>query len=600
MKSSSSHSPCVPKPSEIFSGFFFAFVSSLATASLLEQSASRNTYDYIIVGGGTTGLVIANRLSEKLDTVLVVEAGDSVYSNSNVTDTGAYGKALGTAIDWQYTTIPQEYGNNEVQTLHAAKAVGGTSTINGMSYTRAEAVQINSWEKAGNPGWTWDNLFPYYMRSEKYEIPDAKRINGGASYNPEYHGFTGPLKVGYPSQQAINGFASALNESYQAMGVPYSTDVNGGKMRGFNVYPKTVDAATDIREDAARAYYWPFSRPNLYLKANSTANRLLWAAHPNLQGNFVATAIEVTAVDGKHYAAGSLRTPPLLELSGIGNPSILQNYGITTKVPLPGVGENLIDQTNNGLTFSMIPGEKYTGESGYAAYPNVTDIFGSAASSLASSIFSDLPSYASRVAAQNNNASTASALLSLFKLQHSLIFDSQVPIAEIVHYPYDGSFGSQFWSTLPFARGNIHIASADLSVPANINPNYFMLEYDIQSQIGIARFMRKLFSMESLAKIAGSESWPGTRAVPANTDDATWTKWLKQNYSANYHVLSTAIMLPRAMGGVVSHRLKVYGTANVRVVDASIFPFQLCGHLMSTLYAVAERASDLINEDSEI
>lgn len=279
---------------------------------------------------------------------------------------------------------------------------------------------------------------------------------------------------------------------------------------------------------------------------------------------------------------------------------ILSKASIQTTVSLPGVGENLIDQTNNGLTFSKATNQSYTGSAGYASYPNATDIFVASVSSMASSILAALPSYASSITAQNNNATSAEDMLSLLKLQYSLIFESQVPVAEIIHYPSGNSFGSQFWSLLPFTRGNIHITSSDPTIRALINPNYFMLEYDLKSQIETARWMRKLFATAPLARIAGAETWPGKTAVPSDASDAVWAAWLKRNYHANFHFLSTAAMMPRKMGGVVSERLKVYGTANLRVVDASVFPFQVCGHLMSTLYAVAERASDLIKEDGKL
>ncbi|GME24481.1 glucose oxidase [Neofusicoccum parvum] len=587
-----------------------AIISSVDIAWSSGTQHLSSTYDYIVVGGGTCGLVVANRLSENANiSVLVIEAGGSVFNNSDVTDIGGYGRAFNTAIDWQYKTVPQTHGNSDVQTLHAAKALGGTSTINGMSYTRAESAQIDAWEEAGNPGWNWKNLYPYYLKAEKYQAPTPRQAQGGASYEPELHGFDGPLKVGYPENQAVNNFPSTLNDSYQALGVPFSRDVNGGTMRGFTVYPKTVDVEANVRADASRAYYWPFSasRNNLQLLLNSTAHRVLWKTSPNLQGEVVAAAVEIVGSDGSKQilnatreiilSAGALRTPSILELSGVGNPKILSKANINTTVSLSGVGENLIDQINSALTFSKTTSETYTGVAGYASYPNITDIFGASSSALASSVLAALPSYASSIAAQNNNATSAEDMLALLKVQHSLIFDAQVPVGEIIHYPSGNELGSQYWGTLPFARGNIHITSLDPSVPAKINPNYFMLEFDVKSQVEIARWMRKLFATAPLTNIAGAETWPGTKTVPLDTSDAVWSAWLRRNYRANYHFLSTAAMMPREMGGVVSERLKVYGTANLRVVDASVLPFQVCGHLMSTLYAVAERASDMIKAD---
>ncbi|KAH7063340.1 glucose oxidase [Macrophomina phaseolina] len=583
------------------------------TAFVSAFSSSSSSYDYVVVGGGTCGLVVANRLSEHANiSVLIIEAGGSVYDNVGVTDPNGYGRAFNTGIDWQYKTEPQVFADSGIRTLHASKALGGTSTINGMSYTRADAAQIDAWETVGNPGWNWRNLYPYYLKAEQFQVPTLKQIAGGASYIPEYHGNTGPLKVGWPTNQAINDFPSSLNGSYQALGLPFSRDVNGGNMHGFNVYPKTVDTHANVRWDAARAYYWPVAavRKNLHMLLNSTVTQVIWKHVKHPQEDLTAVGVEVRGFDGTAQvlnarrevilSAGALRTPSLLELSGIGNPDILNKAGIETMVPLPGVGENLIDQTNNGLTFSRKVSQAYTGSAGYAAYMNITDILGDSTPKFASSVLEALPSYASTIATQNNNATDVGDVLSLLKIQHSLIFNDEVPVAELIHYPSGNSFGSQFWGTLPFARGNVHITSSDPRVSAQINPNYFMLDYDAKVQVEIARWMRKLFQVGPLTDIAGAETWPGTKAVPSNASDEMWSSWLKKNYNPNYHLLSTTAMMPRERGGVVSERLKVHGTTNVRVVDASIFPFQVCGHLMSALYAVAERASDLIKEDGGV
>lgn len=577
-------------------------VLSLATASPL------TTYDYIIVGGGAGGLVVANRLSETNASVLVVEAGGSGYANPNVTAPDGYGLALNTALDWQYPSTPQKGGS--IHAMHAGKVLGGSTAINGMSFTRAEASQIDAWEKIGNEGWNWDSLWQYYLKSEQYQPPGPEQVRGGAAYDASFHRDEGNLKVGYPQAQAINDFLAPLNASYQELGIPYSDDVNGGSMRGFNVFPMMIDVEEDIRSDAARAYYFPFqSRSNLEVAYHTSVNRLLWGDDDG-EGNAVATGVEAVGPNGTALifnankevivAAGALRSPVILELSGVGNPDILSRANVTAKVPLPGVGENLIDQINNGVYYATPNNKTYKGLANYVSYPNVTDIFGAeAAARLASSVHDALPAWASEIAAQNNNATNTSTLLSLLEVQHSLLFDAQVPVAELLHVPAE-HFGSEYWGTLPFARGNVHIASSDPSTPATINPNYFMFDFDLDVQVGVAKFFRRLFSTGELAELAGDELQPGMATVAEDAPEDEWTDWVLSSWRPNFHVLSTAIMMPREMGGVVSERLKVYGTKNVRVVDASVLPFQVCGHLTSTIYAVAERASDLIKEDAGI
>lgn len=316
-------------------------VLSLATASPL------TTYDYIIVGGGAGGLVVANRLSETNASVLVVEAGGSGYANPNVTAPDGYGLALNTALDWQYPSTPQKGGSSHA--MHAGKVLGGSTAINGMlcqlasprivanhtsttgmSFTRAEASQIDAWEKIGNEGWNWDTLWQYYLKSEQYQPPGPEQVHGGAAYDASFHGDEGNLKVGYPQAQAINDFLAPLNASYQELGIPYSNDVSGGSMRGFNVFPMMIDVEENIRSDAARAYYFPFqSRSNLEVVYHTSVNRLLWGDDDG-EGNAVATGVEAVGPNGTALifnankevivAAGALRSPVILELSGVGNP----------------------------------------------------------------------------------------------------------------------------------------------------------------------------------------------------------------------------------------------------------------------------------------
>lgn len=188
-----------------------------------------------------------------------------------------------------------------------------------------------------------------------------------------------------------------------------------------------------------------------------------------------------------------------------------------------------------------------------------------------------------------------SALEKLFNIQHKLIFEDLAVIAEIiVNAPSGGSAGIEYWGLLPFSRGNIHISSANASAPASINPNFFQLDWDIKQQVATARAARAVANTAPFSKLLGEETTPGLDIVPAEASEAVWGAWLKSVYRSNFHYISTAAMMPRELGGVVDSDHLVYGTANVRVVDASVLPFQVSGHLTSTLYALAERAADRI------
>jgi choline dehydrogenase-like flavoprotein len=198
-----------------------------------------------------------------------------------------------------------------------------------MTYVRAEKSQIDSWEAIGNPGWSWDDLFPYYKKQEYFDYPTAAQIAAGASDVASDHGEDGPLKVGY-SYGLLNGsFHETVETTWRDLGIPHTPDANGGHVRGFTVWQSTLDREANVREDAARAYYYPFqSRPNLRIYLNTTANRILWNSSPGHDA--VADGVEITSSDGAVrvlkakreviLSAGSLRSPAILELSGIGNP----------------------------------------------------------------------------------------------------------------------------------------------------------------------------------------------------------------------------------------------------------------------------------------
>ncbi|KAJ5115535.1 hypothetical protein N7526_011416 [Penicillium atrosanguineum] len=578
------------------------------TALVLGAAASSHhdlpsQYDYVIVGGGTSGLVVANRLSEiKNVSVAVIESGDSVLNNANVTDVMGYGLAFGTEIDWAYETSNQTYAGGMKQTIRAGKAIGGTSAINGMSYTRAEDAQIDNWEHVGNKGWGWEMLLPYYRKSEGFHIPTQDQASHGASYIAKFHGRSGPLKVGWPNSLTNSSVFFALNGTMSQLGLKYNPDVNSGKMVGFTSHPDTVDRERNVREDAARAYYWPYEgRSNLKIISNALANRILWAH--TTHGEAVAIGVEYSTVYGveRVYAskevilsAGSLRSPQLLELSGIGNPDILNKHNISTKVALPAVGENLQDQTNNGLSWESR--DTLTGLATFSSLISVNDLYGDNVSAVESLVNNNLGLYARSLSKKSNGAVKESNLLDALKIQRDLIFKSLVPYAEIVFAPSGRLFSCEYWPLQPFSRGSVHIESANASQSPNIDPNYFMFEQDIDVQASVAQYIRKIFDTAPLKSIVRDELTPGLDNLPENASNSAWDSWVKANYRPNYHPVGTASMLPREKGGVVSPELIVYGTKNVRVVDASILPYQISGHLTSTLYAIAEKASDLIKE----
>jgi choline dehydrogenase-like flavoprotein len=196
-----------------------------------------------------------------------------------------------------------------------------------MTYVRAEKTQIDSWEALGNPGWNWDSLFPYYKKYESFTIPSPAQVEAGASYIASDHGELGPLTVGYAYDLQNGSLFQDAAAAWRSLGIPTSTDVNGGDVRGFTMWQATLDREANVREDAARAFYYPVeSRPNLRAFLNTTAHRIVWKD----SNEIVAAGVEVAAEDGTVsilkatkeviISAGTLRSSAILELSGIGNP----------------------------------------------------------------------------------------------------------------------------------------------------------------------------------------------------------------------------------------------------------------------------------------
>lgn len=198
-----------------------------------------------------------------------------------------------------------------------------------MTYVRAEKAQIDAWEKLGNSGWSWDDLFPYYLKSEQFDSPTSAQVEAGATYVSQQHGKKGPLNVGYGFGLLNGTYHEVVEQAWNNLGIPTSLDVNGGNVRGFTVWQSTMNRDANLREDAGRAYYYPVqSRPNLHVFLNTVANRITW--RESTSECAVAGGVEITAADGTVtildakreviLSAGSLRSPAILELSGIGNP----------------------------------------------------------------------------------------------------------------------------------------------------------------------------------------------------------------------------------------------------------------------------------------
>lgn len=452
----------------------------------------------------------------------------------------------------------------------------------------------------------WNKIFAFSKKGEHFQPPSSNLTTTGASYESSAHGFNGPLTTCINPHMATGNIHDVFNTTFKKLGTPPRPDFNGGELRGFGVQDATQDGLADVREDAARAYYYPvMDRPNLFVIVNTTATRILWSQDcPN--GSAVASAAEVINRNGKVstvYAdreiilsAGAIRSPAILENSGVGHPSILSRQSIDVKVNLPSVGENFQDQTTIIIS-ATTQGQNFSGFPTFVAHASLQDLFGSDTSSIYNFTLAKLPEYAAAIAAQNGGASSAATQQLLLRTQLDLLLNSNTPASEIAPAGIGNFIGTVFWPLQPFSRGSVHINSTDMTAQPTIDPRFYQFDFDGQMAVATARFSRKFLTTPPVADFVNASTLnPGFELVPEDASDEVWLDWIKtkSEFQPNYHHLGTCAMLPRTSGGVVDNDFRIYGTKNVRVVDLSVVPLQVAGHSTALLYGIAEWASEKI------
>ncbi|KAJ6462721.1 hypothetical protein DFH09DRAFT_573237 [Mycena vulgaris] len=567
-----------------------------------------STFDYIVVGGGLTGMTVAARLAENpAITVLLIEAGQDDRSNAEVYDIYNYAQAFGGPMDWAWKA---EQG----KVLHGGKTLGGSSSINGGHWTRGLNAQYDAWSTLleadeASVGWNWAGLFGYMKKAEAFSAPNAQQAAKGAQSIASYHGTTGPVQVTYPDLMYGGPQQPAFIDTIVGLtGISHFKDLNGGTPNCVSITPLSMDwHRSDHRSSSVEAYMTPVEsqRTNWVTLGRHIVTKIKWSNPGSvpLKASGVEYAFWTNSTTRYNafarreviIAAGAIQTPALLQLSGIGDSSVLGPLGITTQVDLKTVGKNLQEQTMNSLGANGNGFDKGgNGPSDAIAFPNIYQLFGSQASAKVSQIQGNLSTWAT---SQAGSALSAAALQQIYQVQADLIINKNAPVVELF---YDSGFpddlGIDMWQLLPFSRGSVKITSKDPFTYPTIKVNYFGVGMDLDMQVAGARLARRILTTAPLSSLSTGETIPGN-AVPDNAargSDAAWQTWIKNGFASVAHPIGTAAMMRRSLGGVVDAQLKIYDIANVRVVDASILPLQISAHLSSTLYGVAEKAADLI------
>ncbi|TGO13178.1 hypothetical protein BTUL_0075g00230 [Botrytis tulipae] len=590
-------------------------------------------YDFIIVGGGTSGLVVANRLSENPEIqVLVLEAGGNHLDNPQINIPALWPSLLGTELDWAFKTAPQSELGNRTIGLPGGRLLGGSSAINAQAFIAASKVGLDAWKELGNEGWDWDSMEPYYKKCHTVEIPSDKlRKELGLNHLTPSNipGSDGPIQTSYPPK--MDAVRKAWIDTFNALKYEMSENAFSGSSVGGFVNNSTVNGITKERSYSANAYFKPVqNRSNLHLVTDALVEKIIL---DKASGEAVAKGVKVTTKGVEHIFQAEKEVIVAAGLSGIGDAKLLSSLGIDVYVENSNVGENFQDHASSGMSFEVIDEiqtldslnrqePKAIAAAMYAYQTEKTGPFAGAA--ISSFAYMPVPDFQT----PKGKAELEHLLLTHKPVKESVTTEfarsvlSSADKSSACYFVYaaHGNFGSDASSAknvtishesgnfltiacelgYPLSRGSVHIQSSSALDSPIIDPKYFSNLIDLDIHARFIRYIHNIAAIEPMASILkpGGHISPSFAAFGTELEAAK--DYIRRTMISAWHPCGTCAMLPLADGGVLNQKLVVYGTKNIRVVDASMIPLIPRGNLQSTVYAVAERAADLIKSDHNI